>query len=52
MSKKQKIQTLVACCVIFVIIFLDQWLKIWVKTKYDLRSADFCFWGLVYPLFH
>jgi len=36
MSKKQKIQTLVACCVIFVIIFLDQWLKIWVKTNMTL----------------
>lgn len=36
MSKKQKIQTIVTCGVIFIIVVLDQWLKIWVKTNMTL----------------
>lgn len=34
--KKRKQYTITACCVIFILVFLDQWLKIWVKTHFVL----------------
>lgn len=34
--KKSTKYTVIACCVIFVLIFFDQWLKFWVKTNMTL----------------
>lgn len=34
--KKSTKYTIIACCIIFVLIFLDQWLKFWVKTNMTL----------------
>lgn len=34
--KKNKLYTLLACSVIFLLVFFDQWLKIWVKTHFAL----------------